>query len=71
MDGGIEQIGVKMLPDGRLSRADAALYLGVSGQTLAVWGCKGIGPKKVRIGAKVFYFRRDLDRFIAGEPDAA
>jgi hypothetical protein len=63
--GGIEQVAVRMLPDGRLSRVDAAAYLGVATQTLAVWASKKIGPKQVRIGSKVFYFRAELDRYIA------
>jgi hypothetical protein len=68
--GGIEQVAVKVLPDGRLNRVNAAAYLGVATQTLAVWASKKIGPKPVRIGSKVFYFRADLDRFISGD-DAA
>jgi hypothetical protein len=66
LTGGIEQVAVKMLPDGRFNRANAATYLGIAVQTLAVWASKGIGPKHVRVGNKVFYFRADLDRFIAG-----
>jgi Helix-turn-helix domain len=64
---GIEQVAVRLLPDGRLSAADAARYLGHADKTLAAWRLRGIGPAWRKVGGRIFYFRRDLDRFIAGE----
>lgn len=65
-DGAVELIRVRVLPDGRMARADAARYLGLSQKTLAMWGLVGKGPRSLKIGGKVFYFRRDLDAFVAG-----
>jgi hypothetical protein len=66
-NGAIDQVQVRLLPDGRMTRSDAALYLGVGDKTLAVWKVHKKGPPSVKVGGKVFYFRSDLDRFIRGE----
>jgi hypothetical protein len=60
----IEQITVRVLPDGRLSRAEAAKYLGRASKTLAVWKWQGTGPRWILIGGRVFYYRKDLDDYI-------
>ena len=62
-----ENVKVKILPDGRLARNDAARYLGMQPPTLAMWASKGKGPKSVRIAGRVFYFKSDLDAFIQDE----
>lgn len=47
------------------SRREAAEYLGVAEQTLAVWACTGRYPlPMVKIGRRVKYRKSDLDRFI-------
>ncbi len=49
----------------RLTRPEAAQYLGVSVNTLESWACYGrYDLPFVRIGRRVFYRRTDLDRFI-------
>jgi excisionase family DNA binding protein len=49
-----------------LSRAEAAAYLGIKAQTLAVWSCtKRYGIAMVKIGRLAKYRRSDLDAFIA------
>lgn len=49
-----------------LTREEAARYLGVSPGTLAVWAStKRYRLPYYKIGAKVFYDRRDLDQFLA------
>ena len=49
----------------RLSRKEAAAYLGVSPNTLEVWACtKRYNLKYVKVGRKVFYRRSTLDAFI-------
>ena len=63
----VEQIRVRVLPDGRLTREDAARYLGKSAKTLAQWAVEGKGPKAVRVGGRAYYFQRDLDAFITGQ----
>ena len=53
-----------MLPDGRMTRRDAAGYLGVAEKTLAMWAMDGKGPAWVRVGGRIFYFKEALDRFV-------
>lgn len=60
----VEPIRVRVLPDGRVSRSDAARYLGLKPKTLAMWALSGQGPPSVKVGGRVFYFRTDLDAFI-------
>lgn len=67
----IKQCPVLVTPDGRLTRQDAANYLGVAAQTLANWSTQGRGPKTLRLGRKVFYRLNDLDAFIATNGSAA
>jgi hypothetical protein len=69
--GAVEQVKVRILPDGRMTRADAARYLGHATKTLAMWALAGKGPRCVKVGGRIFYYREDLDSFIAGETTAA
>jgi hypothetical protein len=62
----VEQVRVRMTPDGRMTRRDAALYLGKSVKTLAEWHTKGTGPPSVLVGGTRFYYKTNLDEFIAG-----
>lgn len=49
-----------------LSRRQAAAYLGVSEQTLAIWKCAGRYQLPfVKIGRLVKYKKADLDAFIS------
>lgn len=64
MDIGIDQVKVRILPDGRLSRRDAARYLGLHPGTLSNLQMRGKGPRAVKVGGRVFYYRSDLDDFI-------
>lgn len=63
----IDRVSVRMLPDGRMNRENAAKYLGMSVKTLATWETQGTGPRSIRVGGRRFYFKDDLDRFIRGE----
>ena len=48
-----------------LSRSEAAEYLGISKQTLAIWNCTGrYRVPYVKIGRLVKYRKMDLDAFI-------
>ena len=50
----------------RLSRDQAAKYLGMTAGTLAVWACTGRHNLPfVKIGNKVFYQKDTLDAFLA------
>jgi hypothetical protein len=59
----IEQSKVRTTPDGRLSRRDAATFLGLAGRTLAQWAWQGTGPRPHKVGGRVFYYLRDLEAF--------
>lgn len=61
----VENVKVRVLPDGRMTREDAARYLGLQSKTLAMWTMQGKGPKSVRVGGRIFYFKADLDAFIS------
>jgi hypothetical protein len=50
-----------------MEREEAAKYIGRAAKTLAQWAVQGIGPKSVKVGGRVFYFKADLDAFIRGE----
>jgi hypothetical protein len=60
----VTQVRVRVVPDGRMSREHAALYLGVKPKTLAMWALHGRGPRSLKVGGRVFYLRGDLDAFI-------
>ncbi len=61
-----DEIRVRILPDGRMTRREAAKYLGKAEKTLAMWAVAKKGPKFVRVGGTCFYFREVLDNFIQG-----
>jgi hypothetical protein len=63
----VDVVRVRILPDGRMTRDDAARYLGLKPKTLAMWALQGKGPEMVKIGGRVFYTQNALDRFIRGE----
>ena len=44
---------------------NTAIYTGLSDKTLAMFRCKGTGPKFLKIG-RVFYFKSDVDLWLAG-----
>ncbi len=64
----IERVKVRVLPDGRMSRRDAAQYLGVAVKTVAMWDLEN--PAKldsVKVGGRRFYYINRLDQVIRGE----
>ena len=70
IENGIEQVRVRILPDGRMARNDAANYLGLKPKTLAMWAMEGKGPQAHRVGGRCFYYKHDLDTFVRGETPA-
>lgn len=64
---GVDQIVVRVSPDGRVNRNDAAAYLGRKPKTLAMWALERRGPKIVKVGGRCFYQLDDLRRFVSGE----
>ncbi len=63
----IDSVRVRVLPDGRMDRQNAALYIGMKPKTLAMWELVRKGPPSIKVGGKRFYFKADLDRFINGQ----
>lgn len=57
-------VEVLVLPDGRMDRHNAAIYLGSAEKTLAQWVSKGVGPKYVKRG-RVWYFKEDVDAWLS------
>jgi hypothetical protein len=63
----LETVRCRILPDGRMTREDAAKYLGLKVKTLAMWALQGKGPRFVRVGGRAFYYLADVDAFVRGE----
>ncbi len=64
----IERVKVRVLPDGRMTRRDAAEYLGIAVKTVAMWDL--VNPAKlgsVKVGGRRFYYISRLDQVIRGE----
>ncbi len=62
--GSVDLVRVRILPDGRMTREDAAHYLGRASKTLAMWQLQGKGPRSVLVGGRRFYFKDELDAFV-------
>lgn len=57
--------------DDLLSRKEAAEYLGLSPQTLAVWtSAKRYGLPTIKVGRVVRYRRRDLEKWLDERTEA-
>lgn len=62
----IQLLRVQVLPDGRLDRLNAALFLGKAPKTLAEWQRLGIGPRSFLVGGRRFYHLSELQSFASG-----
>lgn len=51
----------------RLNKNQAATYLGVTPRTLDRWYTLSEGPPRLKIGARVYYFRESLDAWIKAQ----
>ena len=71
MDDFIDRVRVRVLPDGRMRREDAARYLGHAAKTLAMWQLQGKGPRSVLVGGRRYYFKDDLDAFVRSRPKSS
>jgi Helix-turn-helix domain len=63
----MEKVGmVKVMeyPDGRMDAQNAAAYVGKTVKTMAMYRCAGTGPKFIKSGGKIFYYREDLDAWL-------
>ena len=58
---------IRTTPDGRVSRNDAAVFLGFKPKTLAEWHRLGIGPSSLLVGGRRFYRFEELEKYARGE----
>ena len=63
----IEVLKVRILPDNRVDRVNAAIALNRKPKTLADWKCKGIGPRPINVGGRVFYDFTEVMEMARGE----
>lgn len=54
-----------MAGERKLNNQEAAAFLGVRPNTLAVWRCKHMGPRYSKLGRRVLYDIADLEEFFA------
>ena len=57
---------IRVLPDGRVTRPDAAKFLGYRAKTLAEWQRLGVGPKSFKVGGRRFYLINELKDIASG-----
>ena len=61
---------VRILPDGRISRADAALYIGVSPNTMRAWDVSGRHDdlfQKLTVAGRVYYRFEQIVAFVEAQ----
>jgi len=56
---------VVLLPDGRMDRKNAAIYLGLSAKTLAIMATEGTGPRFTKPSGRIWYRKNDLDDWLS------
>jgi hypothetical protein len=66
IDTELETVRVRILPGGRMDRENAAKYLGRKPKTLAIWHTEGRGPRSMKNGGRRYYFKAELDAWLAG-----
>lgn len=57
------KVKIRVLPDGRVNRQDAAKFLGFAPRTLVDWNRLGKGPRPRKVGGRCYYFIDDLRAF--------
>ena len=67
----VDQVCVRVLPDGRVSRRDAAAILGRTPKTLADWKLRGWGPRPIIVGGRVFHDYEECLSMARGEKPVA
>lgn len=60
---------VRVRATGLVCRKDAAMALGKSSKTLCEWAAKGIGPKPVKVGGRIFYDWNAVCAFAEGQSE--
>lgn len=65
--GNIDQVRVRVTPDGRVNRRDAGTILDRSAKTLCEWKAKGWGPRSISVGGREYYFYNECLAMARGE----
>tara|TARA_R110000772_G_scaffold18400_6_gene51410 strand:- start:17846 stop:18052 length:207 start_codon:yes stop_codon:yes gene_type:complete len=60
-------MNIQATPDGRVSRNEAAKFLGFKPKTLAEWHRLGVGPDSFMVGGRRFYRLSELEAYANGE----
>ena len=68
---GVDVVRVRVLPNNRLDRENAAKYLGKSPKTLAMWAMEGKGPPVIKVGGRCYYQLEQLDSHADGDMSGA
>lgn len=63
----VDQVRVRVGPSGLVDRPNAALALQRKVKTLADWKLKGIGPRPIMVGGRVFYDWQEVLAMARGE----
>lgn len=71
MEDAIDTIRIRVLPDGRVSRRDAAKIFDRSPRTLADWKLRGWGPRPILVGGRVFHDYEECLAMARGEKPVA
>lgn len=67
----VDQVRVRVLPDGRVSRRDAAKIFDRSPRTMADWKLRGWGPRAIVVGGRVFHSYDECLEMARGEKPVA
>lgn len=59
-------MNLRVTPDGRVSRDEAAKFLGFKPKTLAEWHRLGVGPSSFMVGGRRFYRLDELREYASG-----
>ncbi len=63
----VEKVRVRILPDDRVDRKNAAAALNRTPKTLAEWSRLGTGPRPFNVGGRIFYRWSEVQTFARGE----
>lgn len=64
---GVDQVRVRVLPDGRVTRKDAGAILNRKPKTMADWKLKGWGPRAIVVGGRIFHDYEECLAMARGE----
>ena len=51
---------------GMMTRKNASIALGVKPKTMCHWASRGLGPRPVKVGGRIFYRWDEINAFASG-----